>query len=175
MKLSRLRAVAILGMVLTPWACSPSVVPAPRAAVPDVPVDFREDPESAGRAADLEACHQNRNTPAAPASLRDRINPLPAGEDTREAGRRLYQKEAKPLACKLCHGERGDGRGDPDFESAPPARNFTCAPVMNALPDGQLFWIIRNGSPDTAMPAYPHLSEDDIWKLIHYIRHVDNQ
>ena len=43
--------------------------------------------------------------------------------------------------------------------------------------DGQLFWIIMHGSPDTEMePRGPgtreNLSEREIWSLIAYIRHA---
>ena len=38
------------------------------------------------------------------------------------------------------------------------------------LPDGQLFWIIRNGSPGTAMPGYGPLSDEQIWQLVLFVR-----
>ena len=116
-------------------------------------------------------CPQERRTPTAPAEFLSLRNPRAGSPQASAAGRALFLKEARPLPCKLCHGARGDGRGDPDFDSTPPARNFTCAATMNALSDGQLFWIIRNGSPKTAMPAYKgSLSDTDIWNLITYIR-----
>ena len=114
-------------------------------------------------------CPQVRNTPSAPEEIRDRTNPVFASEITRQAGQKLYQT-VQPLACKLCHGEQGNGKGDPDFESTPAARNFTCAPTMSTLSDGQLFWIIKNGSPNTSMPAFADLSEQDIWTLVYYLR-----
>ncbi|MDH5458255.1 MAG: c-type cytochrome, partial [Nitrospinota bacterium] len=78
--------------------------------------------------------------------------------------------QGKPITCKTCHGEKGDGIAESGFESTPPPRNFTCAETMEALPDGQLFWIIRNGSPKTSMFAFPSLSDEQVWQLIHYIR-----
>lgn len=115
-------------------------------------------------------CPQKRNTPRAPSALYHRTNPLKPTAENLEKGKTLYQQTAKPLACKFCHGENGDGQGDPDFASTPPARNFTCAAQMNAIPDGQLFWVIQNGSPGTAMPAHPDLSENEMWQLVLYIR-----
>jgi len=46
---------------------------------------------------------------------------------------------------------------------------------MDSLPDGQLFWIIQNGSPGTAMPAFKGLADEQIWQLIHYIRHFSEK
>ena len=114
-------------------------------------------------------CPQIRKTPSAPAAARDQFNPVFASDITLQAGQKLYQN-AKPLACKLCHGEQGDGKGDPDFESTPPARNFTCVATMKEISDGQLFWIVRNGSPNTSMPAFADLSEQDTWSLVYYLR-----
>ncbi|WP_282012025.1 c-type cytochrome [Nitrospina watsonii] len=115
-------------------------------------------------------CPQKRNTPRAPSALYQRANPLQATAENRQQGETLYQRTAKPFACKTCHGERGNGLGDPDFESTPAARNFTCAATLQPLPDGQLFWIIQNGSPGTSMPAHPNLSATEIWQLVLYIR-----
>ena len=52
----------------------------------------------------------------------------------------------------------------------PRPRNFTCYYTMENLPDGQLFWIIKNGSPGTAMPSFSYLEDDQVWQLILYIR-----
>ena len=115
-------------------------------------------------------CPQPRKTPQAPAGFLTQKNPHdnPAGVS---AGRELYHKTAKPFTCENCHGKNGDGKGDPDFESTPPARNFTCAATMRGLEDGQLFWVIKNGSPNTAMPAFGNsLPDEAIWKLVAYLR-----
>jgi hypothetical protein len=42
------------------------------------------------------------------------------------------------------------------------------------LSDGELFWIIENGVRFTGMPAFssPHSSQEDSWKLVHFIRHL---
>ena len=42
--------------------------------------------------------------------------------------------------------------------------------MMKDLPDGQLFWIIRNGSPGTGMPAFKNLKDREIWLIVHYLR-----
>ena len=140
------------------WGCASASSPEPRVETTVV-----------SERAVSKNCPQVRKTPSAPKAKRDRFNPVYASGITLQMGQRLYQN-AKPLACKLCHGERGDGKGDPDFESMPPARNFTCTSTMNKLSDGQLFWIIKNGSPNTSMPAFADLSEQDIWTLVYYLR-----
>jgi len=74
------------------------------------------------------------------------------------------------MPCKFCHVEKGDGKGVAGTGINPPPRNFTCADTMQQIPDGQLFGIIKGGSPGTAMPAFKNLKDEQVWKLIHYIR-----
>jgi mono/diheme cytochrome c family protein len=115
-------------------------------------------------------CPQTRKTPTAPKKFLTMQNPLPLNDENLKAGEKLFQLQGKPITCKTCHGVKGDGIAESGFESTPPPRNFTCAETMGALPDGQLFWIIRNGSPKTSMFAFPSLSDEQVWQLIHYIR-----
>lgn len=115
-------------------------------------------------------CPQTRTTPTAPQEFLTMQNPVPLNDKTLKAGETIFQLQGKPITCKTCHGEKGDGIAESGFESTPPPRNFTCAETMKALPDGQLFWIIRNGSPKTSMFAFPIMSDDQVWQLIHYIR-----
>jgi hypothetical protein len=117
-----------------------------------------------------EKCPQTRNTLTAPKNFLSLQNPLPLNDKNLKSAEKLFQEKAKPIVCKLCHGLTGNGEGDPDFESTPSARNFTCASTMDKLPDGQLFWVIRNGSKNTSMFSFPDLSDNQIWQLVQYIR-----
>jgi mono/diheme cytochrome c family protein len=70
----------------------------------------------------------------------------------------------------MCHGEKGDGKGVMGTALVPPPRNFTCGVMMNEIPDGQLYWVIKNGSPGTGMMSFAGLPDEQVWQLIHYIR-----
>jgi mono/diheme cytochrome c family protein len=115
-------------------------------------------------------CPDPRKTPKAPADFLKLINPLAASKANVNAGKKLFQETAKPLACKQCHGEQGDGRGPLGGGLIPSPRNFTCGQTMNDISDGQLFWIIKKGSPGTGMMAFAGLPDDQVWQLIQYIR-----
>jgi hypothetical protein len=52
----------------------------------------------------------------------------------------------------------------------PPPRNFTCTETMKNIPDGQMFWVIKNGSSGTGMVAYKSLKDEHIWQIILYLR-----
>ena len=116
------------------------------------------------------ACVQPRKTAKAPDDFLGKANPLPASAGTINAGKTLFLKTAQPVACAMCHGEQGDGRGFMGAALVPPPRNFTCGDMMKNIPDGQLFWIIKNGSPGTGMMSFAGLPDDQVWQLIHYIR-----
>ncbi len=115
-------------------------------------------------------CPQDRTTEMAPASSASMLNPLPANNENRDAGEDLYHSSAKPLACVECHGDKGNGNGRMASMFEPSPRNFTCSTLMTGLPDGQLFWIIKNGSIGTSMPAFDKLTDKQIWQLTIYLR-----
>ncbi|SVD10311.1 uncharacterized protein METZ01_LOCUS363165 [marine metagenome] len=116
-------------------------------------------------------CPQPRTTKKAPSSYIRKQNPLPATAKNVGRGKVLYQKEAKPTACKMCHGIRGNGNGRLARGLKPAPRNFTCEETMRSLSDGQLFWVIKNGSTGTAMPAHKFsLGDKDIWRIIYYLK-----
>lgn len=115
-------------------------------------------------------CPQPRKTKRAPGKFRNMTNPLPDNAANVKAGETLYQQTAQPLACFNCHGAKGDGQGPMGAALNPPPRNFTCGETMKDISDGQMFWIIKNGSKGTGMMAFSNMPDNQIWQVIHYIR-----
>jgi mono/diheme cytochrome c family protein len=122
-----------------------------------------------------EVCPQERKTARAPNDYFKKLNPLRGDPRNIKKGKVLAQIKAKPLACKHCHGMLGNGQGSMALNIKPKPRNFTCKQTMESISDGQLFWIIKNGSKGSAMPAYSYLSDKKIWQLIHYIRSLSKR
>ena len=113
-------------------------------------------------------CPQPRKTKSAPSGTAKKK--IPASADA-AAGKKLFHKTAKPMACKMCHGEKGggDGKLGKALKAAP--RNFTCAATMKKISAGQMFWVIKNGSKGTGMVAHKKtLKDKDIWNVVKYIR-----
>lgn len=115
-------------------------------------------------------CSQNRTTLKAPKNTFSKKNPLRFTRKNISAGKHLYFQVRKELGCVRCHGPLGDGEGDMAVGLEPPPRNFSCAKMMHKIPDGQLFWIIKNGSANTGMFPYDKLKDKDVWQLILFIR-----
>jgi hypothetical protein len=120
-------------------------------------------------------CPQARKTVEAPEKFLKMKNPLPPSPENIFAGQTLFHFDAQPGPCRVCHGISGNGLGILFRELTPNPRNFTCSQTIDPLPDGQLFWVIRNGSSGTAMPAFKNLEDDQVWQLIHYIRHFSKE
>ncbi len=84
-------------------------------------------------------------------------------------GRQLYEGKG---TCVNCHGWDGTGNGPASLMVTLPPRNFTNCGFHNVRSDGELFWVIKNGSPGTDMaPMIPvTISEEEAWKILAYIR-----
>jgi putative copper resistance protein D len=81
------------------------------------------------------------------------------------AGAALYQAN-----CAGCHGPRGAGDG-PDGRGLPRTPADLRAPHTAQHTAGDLFWWISHGIPGSGMPGFgSHLSEDQRWELINYLR-----
>lgn len=104
-------------------------------------------------------------------------NPLPATSETIAKGKTLFEGKA---FCRACHGPDGKGLFGKDIEpgslKGPLPRNFTDKAWQARRTDGELFWILKNGSPGTAMAPFIPLvvTEEEAWQLILYVRSFGN-
>lgn len=113
-------------------------------------------------------CPQPRKTKSAPSGIASKDMTAKASA---ENGKKIYSKTAKPMACKMCHGDKGDGMGKLGKALKPNPRNFTCSDTMKNVSAGQMFWVIKNGSPGTGMVAHGKtLKDKEIWDVVKYIR-----
>ncbi len=100
--------------------------------------------------------------------------PASAKPGNAEKGEAIYAKR-----CILCHGEEGDGATDVAERLNPPPRDFTLGQYkiktsdfgQDFARDEDVFRMIRDGMPGTAMPGWADvLSEQDMWDLIAYLK-----
>ena len=120
------------------------------------------------------SCPQVRFTVPAPDEFLKLKNPLKSDSKNLFEGESLFHTDAQPTACKICHGSTGNGMGMMAPGLNPPPRNFSCSETMENISDGQMFWVVKNGSPDTGMVAYKSLSDKQIWQIILYLRTLTN-
>ncbi len=91
-----------------------------------------------------------------------------------ENGEQVYGQR-----CVWCHGEEGEGLGPAAERLNPPPRDFTSAQYKikttvfddDFANDDDIFRMIRDGMPGTAMPGWDDvLSEQEMWDLVLYIK-----
>lgn len=110
---------------------------------------------------------QSRIIAAIDGSYNDKTNPTAATPQNLTAGKTIYNAN-----CAFCHGVSGQGDADIGKNMFPPAANLRQQATLNKT-DGQLFWIVENGLAFVGMPAFKStLSQDDLWKVILYIRQL---
>ena len=99
---------------------------------------------------------------------KDWKNPIPFSQQAAEAGGFHFRHH-----CQICHGLDGQNTGVPFAEKMdPPVANLTDKDIQEYT-DGQLKWIIQNGIGPSGMPGWKGiLEEDEMWKIVHYIRHL---
>lgn len=99
---------------------------------------------------------------------KDQKNPLPSTPQTLADG-----KEAFSHYCVACHGLDGQNTGVPFAgHISPPIPSLASADVQQYT-DGQLKWILDNGISPSGMPASKGiLSDDELWSIVEYIRHL---
>ena len=91
-----------------------------------------------------------------PERARERLNPFNADADASQAGAKLYQRN-----CASCHGSDAEGRG-----THPALRSGR----VHDATDGELEWLLRNGSMRRGMPSWSRLPEAERWQLVRYLR-----
>lgn len=103
---------------------------------------------------------------AAPGEASGPINPFVADEATLAAARPLYAAN-----CATCHGETGQGDGPTAMLLRPEPSDFTQHMQVGKHTDGQVFLWIRDGFPNSAMPAWgKQFSDEQIWQLVALLR-----
>jgi mono/diheme cytochrome c family protein len=91
-----------------------------------------------------------------PDSYRQRANPFAGQADAAAAGARLFGDH-----CAGCHGADARGRG---------SRPSLHSERVQGARDGELFWLLKNGSQWRGMPTWSAMPEPSRWQIITYIK-----
>lgn len=91
-----------------------------------------------------------------------RENPFAKSPTAVPAGERLFRQH-----CAECHGEDAQGRnGKPDLVHSPD---------VAAATQGELFWLLTNGSLKNGMPSWSRLPEQQRWAIVSYLKTLDSR
>ena len=102
---------------------------------------------------------------ATPYHIHDRVPKIAGLTATEKRGEHLYQQN-----CAFCHAADGTGRNWIGTFLEPHPRDLTSPEFMSAMTTERLATVIKEGLPNTSMPAWKSvLNDDDIKALIAYI------
>jgi mono/diheme cytochrome c family protein len=99
-----------------------------------------------------------------PADARAVENPIASSPEAEEEGAKLYGRY-----CSRCHGDIGKGDGMAVAFILPAPKDITTIEIQERMTDGEIFYKITEGK--TPMPGMgKRLSEDERWKIVHFVR-----
>jgi mono/diheme cytochrome c family protein len=87
---------------------------------------------------------------------RQKVNPYAGQKDAIAAGNRIFLDK-----CAKCHGDDGTGR-----KKKPSLRTDR---VQHAT-DGEIFWLLKNGSLKHGMPSWSSMPEPMRWQVITFVK-----
>ena len=94
-----------------------------------------------------------------PAHDRSRANPLEPTPAATAAGAKLFHQN-----CASCHGSQAQGHGrKPSLHSA----------RVHTATDGELFWLLTNGSLRNGMPSWSRLPEAERWQIVTFLKSLN--
>ncbi len=91
-----------------------------------------------------------------PEKDRVRVNPLSEDPDAPAAGAKLFRQH-----CAACHGEDAKGKGKKPSLRSEHVRDAT---------EGELQWLLTNGSMKNGMPSWSRLPEAQRWQIVRYLK-----
>jgi mono/diheme cytochrome c family protein len=92
-----------------------------------------------------------------PASDHQKTNPYESQPDAIAAGRNIFEEH-----CAKCHGQNAEG-----VKKRPSLRSER---VQRQATEGDLHWLLVNGSMKKGMPPWAKLPDPQIWQLITYLK-----
>ena len=92
-----------------------------------------------------------------PASDHQKTNPYEGKPDAIAAGRNIFEEH-----CAKCHGQNAEG-----VKKRPSLRSER---VQRQATDGDLHWLLVNGSMKKGMPPWAKLPDPQLWQLITYLK-----
>lgn len=92
-----------------------------------------------------------------PAREHSRTNPYHGQADAVAAGQRVFREH-----CAQCHGEDAMGtKGRPSLRTDR---------VQQQATEGDLHWVVNNGSMAQGMPSWAKLGDARVWQVVTYVK-----
>lgn len=103
------------------------------------------------------------------AKAKEMKSPLKPTPDVLAKGKAIFEGKG---TCFTCHGNSGKGDGPAGAALDPSPRNFTNPEFEKIRTEGEMFWVVKNGSAGTGMISYnpAMITDEEAWQVIAYER-----
>jgi high-affinity iron transporter len=92
------------------------------------------------------------------------LTQAPKASPSLEHGAKVFAQ-----SCATCHGATGEGNGPAGLALTPKPANFHDGVRMGRLSPFRVFTTTATGIPNTPMPPFPQLSDEDRWAVAFYV------
>jgi len=93
-------------------------------------------------------------------------NPVKPTPQSIEHGKKTYTYD-----CAMCHGSDGSGKSDLASDMKLQLSDFRDPKTLKDRTDGELFYIIKNGTGKDQMPGEAgRATPQEMWDLVNYVR-----
>jgi mono/diheme cytochrome c family protein len=101
-------------------------------------------------------------------------NPMAKTPENIAKGKAIYEGKGN---CFNCHGMSGKGDGPAGQILNPSPSNFTNPKFHKHRKDGEMFWVLKHGSPGTQMVPQigTVITEEEAWYVILYERSFEGK
>jgi mono/diheme cytochrome c family protein len=117
----------------------------------------------------LAAASPQEPAPAAPtvvpAEAARMVNPVKPTPESLAHAKKVYGWD-----CAICHGEKGDGKGDAVADLKLKMKDYTDPASLKDLTDGEIFYIIRKGKGQMPPEEAARAKDEDVWNMVVLIR-----
>lgn len=104
-----------------------------------------------------------------PAEAAHRVNPTKPTAKSLAHGKKSYRYD-----CAMCHGDKGDGKGEIATSVKLKMGDFTDPATLKNRTDGELFYIIKNGHGQM-LPEGDRIKPTELWNIVNYIRSLSSK
>lgn len=107
-------------------------------------------------------------------AARSMKNPIAKTPENIAKGKAIYEGKG---SCFRCHGMSGKGDGPVGQNMNPTPRNFTNPKFHKNRTDGEMLWVLKNGSAGTGMVPLigTAITEEEAWYVILYERSFEGK
>ena len=129
----------------------------------------KEEGQNSGAASSAAAAPASPHNLAISPEDTARKNPIKFSEASVDRGKKIFKTQ-----CALCHGDKGDGKGDLAKEMNLTLPDFTKSDAFANRTDGELFAIIGTGKDP--MPGQKgRMPDPQVWNVVNYLRSLSGK